>query len=711
MGDDCSIALDPDAIQWTEGADTPPGEEGDESEGESPPSEPKPTASAAPTTSAPKPKPLAKKPDAGAPKKPLAKKPDAGAPKKPLTNAPDAGAAPEVKEPEEPAGQPVAELTSTAKGSLTALARTVGLEFSPIVLANDKAHLRRRFNDSDRTLLVSNRFSSHASVSTLSRNSSRLAVVLFGTGSFEKAAGQNDKVDFTVRSVSGTFADANKNYREDPDEKPSTFNLVAAVTRPRTGPPLRRAKQDDKGDKKDDKKDDKKTSAKKEENSDEMRAFVLGDADALTNVVMANVPGNQLLFADAIRWLGGEESFAGEVNTEEDVRIEHTKQKDLDLVLRHDLRCSGADTGSRSHLQPASGSTQQREAQVISWRGLSAHLVALAVAAMLALFVWTRKDPAATREKGNVEVWGGNADRVSAISFEAENRSVKLESHKDSAGVWYVGTVEKTIETRPPPSRGPDGGLSSAPPPAPEKKHETTRFISVEQGKKLAESLAPLMAIRGLGKIDEGRAEEFGFDKPAGTLKVTVDGREHSLIIGGTTPGGSDRYVKDDGGQVFAVTGSVAQSMLFAESRLIERTLHNWEEDEVKAAKVEKGGAARDLARVEDKKEGWADGATPTVLDETAGNWMSKLDKLRVMSFEENPAPAPTPESLVVRVDYFGKGKKNVGFVELYKVAGDKGKPKYLAKTEYTRWYAEVLSSTADQNRRGRRLRREVSRA
>jgi len=60
-----------------------------------------------------------------------------------------------------------------------------------------------------------------------------------------------------------------------------------------------------------------------------MRAFVLADADALTDVAMANVVGNQVLFADAVRWLGGEESFSGEVNTEEDVRIEHTKQKDL----------------------------------------------------------------------------------------------------------------------------------------------------------------------------------------------------------------------------------------------------------------------------------------------------------------------------------------------------------------------------------------------
>jgi len=35
------------------------------------------------------------------------------------------------------------------------------------------------------------------------------------------------------------------------------------------------------------------------------------------------------MFVDATRWLVGEESFSGQVNNEEDVRIEHTKQQDL----------------------------------------------------------------------------------------------------------------------------------------------------------------------------------------------------------------------------------------------------------------------------------------------------------------------------------------------------------------------------------------------
>jgi hypothetical protein len=61
-----------------------------------------------------------------------------------------------------------------------------------------------------------------------------------------------------------------------------------------------------------------------------MRIFVIGDADAFSDAVFGN-EANVLLFIDAIRWLGGEESFSGAIATTEDVKIEHTRQKDLVL--------------------------------------------------------------------------------------------------------------------------------------------------------------------------------------------------------------------------------------------------------------------------------------------------------------------------------------------------------------------------------------------
>ena len=48
----------------------------------------------------------------------------------------------------------------------------------------------------------------------------------------------------------------------------------------------------------------------------------------MTDLLLSNFGPNRLLLMDAIRWLGGEDSFAGEVNDEQDVRIEHSKQGD-----------------------------------------------------------------------------------------------------------------------------------------------------------------------------------------------------------------------------------------------------------------------------------------------------------------------------------------------------------------------------------------------
>jgi hypothetical protein len=192
------------------------------------------------------------------------------------------------------------------KADLAPLADLFGLTVSTSVLANEKVHMRRRFNDSDRTILATNRFSSHASVSTLSRIGR--PVLFAGAGALDKKAGADGalKIDFAVRALPDTFNDDNGNFKLDPPaEKRSTYALVAAVSKT-VAPPADGAKK----------------------RSDEMRAFVVADADAVSDAALGN-DGNALLVADAVHWLTGEESFAGAMTTAEDVRIEHTKQKDL----------------------------------------------------------------------------------------------------------------------------------------------------------------------------------------------------------------------------------------------------------------------------------------------------------------------------------------------------------------------------------------------
>lgn len=356
-------------------------------------------------------------------------------------------------------------------------------------------------------------------------------------------------------------------------------------------------------------------------------------------------------------------------------------------------------------------------------RGLVLHGGLLVVAAVLALLVWTRSDKPVAEAREQVKVWAGAPAEVQRVVFDSDKRKVTLVGHKDEQGRWYVGTVDRTYKSpkpMPKPVSSADAGAGDAggsasdagataktgdagkpKPPKPEMvtHHEKLTFVSVEAADKLVKSLAPLMAYRSIGKVDKASEPDFGLDKPTGTLHVTVGGKQHTLVFGGTTPGGGDRYAREKAtGLVYAIPGEISRNMMFAESRLVEHDLHSFKPKEVQRIRVAKGGTSRDLVRMPDKRDAWAAATAPTKLDETAGNWLDKLGRLRVMSYEEKPSPAPAPSDLVVQVEYYDGSRDKLGHLELYKVPSKKGdKPEYLARTEYTRWYAKVLQSSAAQ--------------
>src|SRR5262245_24087010 len=147
-------------------------------------------------------------------------------------------------------------------------------------------------------------------------------------------------------------------------------------------------------------------------------------------------------------------------------------------------------------------------------KALALHAGALVVASALALGVWTKDEKVASQASAApVEVWGGDADSIELITFEAPARKVRLEAKKDEQGRYYVATVEKEapVKSATPPNHPPiDAGAAETP--EAEKKRETQRFLAVKQMEELSKKLAPLLALRTVGKIEAGRAEEFGLD-------------------------------------------------------------------------------------------------------------------------------------------------------------------------------------------------------
>lgn len=323
-------------------------------------------------------------------------------------------------------------------------------------------------------------------------------------------------------------------------------------------------------------------------------------------------------------------------------------------------------------------------------RGFFVHVGLLALSVLAAILVWTRDKQPKALAVGDVVVWPSKGD-VERVLFEGKTKTVTLEAKKDATGRYFVATVDK--QTPPPKALDPDAGAPAEPP---KEARSKISFVSVGAATKLADSLSPLKALRALGRIADDRAAEFGLDAPDGTLTVTVGGAERKMVFGAATPGGGDRYAKDPtNGEVYAIKGDVFRNLDTAESSMMERDVHEWKEAEVAQATITAGGKTRELVRGgPEGKQFWADPSTPDSNDETIGNWMSKLDRLRPTEYVDLPKDAVQS---VVRVEYASRGKK-LGYVDIGKGPADaSGKAPYVITSEQLRLFAKVSPQLAEQ--------------
>jgi hypothetical protein len=169
-------------------------------------------------------------------------------------------------------------------------------------LASNKSHLRRKYDNSDRVIVFSNKYSVHPSVTTANRYSQEVATIFVSAVGLAKgpatpqATPLKPSVTFPLRSSSDFFRDVNSDFERNQAEPEETVNLIAAVTT-----------TNDKGV--------------------EGRAIVIGDGDFMTDKLAAN-NGNLMVFVDSLAWLIGNEELNAEVSSEEDIPIEHSRDKD-----------------------------------------------------------------------------------------------------------------------------------------------------------------------------------------------------------------------------------------------------------------------------------------------------------------------------------------------------------------------------------------------
>jgi hypothetical protein len=188
---------------------------------------------------------------------------------------------------------------STMTGLLTHLELTYR---SDLYLANDTIFVPRSNKNSDRRNLATNKYSTHPSVTTLSRNSKELVVIFPDSGVLEKKKGSKAKA--TIRSMENTFADENSNFKKDPIESAKIWSLAIAIENE-----IQQNTTED-------------TTETKEQKS---RSLVFADSSWLSDMIILQNRGNAQAAIDAITWLMDIPEASGDINDENDVKVEHSK--------------------------------------------------------------------------------------------------------------------------------------------------------------------------------------------------------------------------------------------------------------------------------------------------------------------------------------------------------------------------------------------------
>jgi hypothetical protein len=219
-------------------------------------------------------------------------------------------------------GRMMIGLDPKGDGTLGPLEGRLGVHYNPASLTDDRVFLPQRMTAADHRFVETTQFSAHASTTSLSRSIDK-PLILIDSGSLEDAPftpGATPTKTFTIRSMESSFLDFNDNFEFDATsvagkpEKRARYNLAAAIEGAKIKGP-------DGADK------------------DGFRALVFADVDLFADVLVGTRAGQALLLVaeaggqlgamiDAIRWVGGEEVFSGELVSEDDKPIQHTKNQD-----------------------------------------------------------------------------------------------------------------------------------------------------------------------------------------------------------------------------------------------------------------------------------------------------------------------------------------------------------------------------------------------
>lgn len=159
--------------------------------------------------------------------------------------------------------------------------------------------------------LITNKFSTHPAVTTLSRYNKSMYLVLSNTGYLEQLENTTTTMKSTViiKTMEDTWEDLNNNYTKDSLEKTDTWPVAIAIEKDVVG-----------------------EDANKE--FPKAKGIVFSDASWLTDTYLAKgftvgqqtIQPHAITLSDTLFWLTDSTENSGTVNSEQDIKIQHSKE-------------------------------------------------------------------------------------------------------------------------------------------------------------------------------------------------------------------------------------------------------------------------------------------------------------------------------------------------------------------------------------------------
>ncbi|HET6611598.1 MAG TPA: DUF4340 domain-containing protein [Kofleriaceae bacterium] len=344
---------------------------------------------------------------------------------------------------------------------------------------------------------------------------------------------------------------------------------------------------------------------------------------------------------------------------------------------------------------------------------------ALLVVALGFAYRGLTKDETPDHDLGHVAVWTMPEGSVTAIAYDDDDKSVKIEVKHEGDESYLWGTesrIRKVRKAKPAEPADKDAAgdadkdkataaakdkdksndktaakdkdkaaakdadkdkataATKKEPAEPEMTTETvvTEFPVGDHGDELVKNFTALKALRDLGPLsDEAKKTYELADTKRQVTVFFKGGKQKTLSIGGNVYGSGDRYVLDpETGHGYAMAGDVLRPLSSGQAMLRLNELHAYDAKDVKSAVVTTDAGKQKMVRTDPdgeggKAPGWADAKTPKELSQTLGNFVDRIAKLRAREFSPDQDMAKVTE--IATVTYLDDDGEKLGYLSLYK--------------------------------------------